>query len=231
MYVNYNLGSPVAGDTTAGVERIAQLFHRGNGDLCYANLFTDRVRTRSDCFEHNSPSARFRPWIPAAGNHEKFPAPGGLLEGPADLAFLLPERRANSIVLRGFPHAAGTTTITQAVHTLGYDITKSPCLERPLLILYSSRDRIIPRGREHADTFLAWAAGEKALRFYPVAILQHTVRTSMRTGRWSVKRPKTARRLQGATPLAAVLAAIRARSEVSRDLRRRPPRPSTAARA
>lgn len=69
-YVNDNLGSPFDGDVTAGVERVAPLFHLVNGDLCYANLATDRIRTWSDWFENNSRSARFRPWMPAAGNHE-----------------------------------------------------------------------------------------------------------------------------------------------------------------
>jgi len=52
-----------------GIERIAPLFHLVNGDLCYANLSTDRIRTWSDWFTNNSRSARFRPWRPAAGNH------------------------------------------------------------------------------------------------------------------------------------------------------------------
>ena len=69
-YVNDNLGSPFAGDTTAGVERVAPLFHLVNGDLCYANLSKDRIRTWSDWFVNNSRSARYRPWMPAAGNHE-----------------------------------------------------------------------------------------------------------------------------------------------------------------
>ena len=45
LYVNDNLGSPAAGDTTLGVERLKPLFHLFNGDLCYANLAEDRVRT------------------------------------------------------------------------------------------------------------------------------------------------------------------------------------------
>ncbi|MDX6245583.1 MAG: hypothetical protein QOE76_3306 [Frankiales bacterium] len=69
-FVNDNLGSPAAGDTTAGVERVQPLFHLFNGDLCYANLATDRVRTWSDFWENNSRSARNRPWMPSAGNHE-----------------------------------------------------------------------------------------------------------------------------------------------------------------
>ena len=45
LFVNDNLGSPAAGDTTLGVERLQPLFHLFNGDLCYANLAEDRVRT------------------------------------------------------------------------------------------------------------------------------------------------------------------------------------------
>ena len=87
--------------------------------------------------------------------------------GPANLRFLLPERKANPILLRGFPHAAGTDTLEQAVRRLDYDITRSPRLRQPLLVLHSGKDRIIPGGRDHAETFLAWATGEKDFRFYP----------------------------------------------------------------
>ncbi|MCL2796182.1 MAG: metallophosphoesterase family protein [Microbacteriaceae bacterium] len=69
-WVNDNLGSPAAGDTTAGVESLEPLLHLFNGDLCYANLATDRVRTWSDFWNNNSRSARHRAWMPAPGNHE-----------------------------------------------------------------------------------------------------------------------------------------------------------------
>ena len=69
-FKNDNLGSPAAGDVTAGVEEIAPLFHLVNGDLCYANLSTVPVRTWSDWMSNNSRSARYRPWMPCAGNHE-----------------------------------------------------------------------------------------------------------------------------------------------------------------
>ncbi len=69
-FKNDNLGSPAAGDVTAGVEEIAPLFHLVNGDLCYANLSTVPVRTWSDWMSNNSRSARYRPWMPTAGNHE-----------------------------------------------------------------------------------------------------------------------------------------------------------------
>lgn len=69
-YVNDNLGSPFAGDVTAGIERVTPLFNLVNGDLCYANLATDRIRTWNDWWANNSRSARYRPWMPAPGNHE-----------------------------------------------------------------------------------------------------------------------------------------------------------------
>jgi hypothetical protein len=70
VFVNDNLGSPAAGDTTLGVERLRPLFHLFNGDLCYANIAEDRVRTWWDFWGNNSRSAHNRPWMPAAGNHE-----------------------------------------------------------------------------------------------------------------------------------------------------------------
>ncbi|MDQ4502291.1 metallophosphoesterase family protein [Sinomonas sp. ASV322] len=70
LWENDNLGSPAAGDTTGGVERVQPMFHLFNGDLCYANLATDRVRTWWDFWTNNSRSARNRPWMPSAGNHE-----------------------------------------------------------------------------------------------------------------------------------------------------------------
>lgn len=68
--LNDNLGSQYAGDVTAAVESLAPLFNLVNGDLCYANLSTDRVRTWNDWWANNSRSARYRPWMPAPGNHE-----------------------------------------------------------------------------------------------------------------------------------------------------------------
>ncbi|MFI2609292.1 purple acid phosphatase family protein [Kitasatospora sp. NPDC018619] len=95
-YVNDNLGSPAAGDTTAGVERIAPLFHLLNGDLCYANIATDRVRTWSDWFENNTRSARHRPWMPAAGNHENEKGNGPIGYGAYQAYFELPEARSDA---------------------------------------------------------------------------------------------------------------------------------------
>jgi 3',5'-cyclic AMP phosphodiesterase CpdA len=62
--------SPAAGDIVHGIEQIQPLFHLLNGDLCYANLTPDRVRTWNSFFANNTRSARYRPWMPAAGNHE-----------------------------------------------------------------------------------------------------------------------------------------------------------------
>jgi hypothetical protein len=62
--------TPATKDIVTGVESVAPLFHLLNGDLCYANLDVDRVRTWNNFFTNNTRSARFRPWMPAAGNHE-----------------------------------------------------------------------------------------------------------------------------------------------------------------
>ena len=75
-FVNDNLGSPAAGDTTLGVERLRPSFHLFNGDLCYANLATDRVRTWWDFWANNTRSARNRPWMPAQ------PAPAHTTQTP-----------------------------------------------------------------------------------------------------------------------------------------------------
>jgi 3',5'-cyclic AMP phosphodiesterase CpdA len=62
--------TPASVDVVTGVEKVNPLFHLLNGDLCYANLDPDRVRTWNSFFANNTRSARFRPWMPAAGNHE-----------------------------------------------------------------------------------------------------------------------------------------------------------------
>jgi Calcineurin-like phosphoesterase/Purple acid Phosphatase, N-terminal domain len=62
--------TPSSADIVIAVEHLAPLFHLLNGDLCYAALDPDRVRTWNEFFTNNTRSARFRPWMPAAGNHE-----------------------------------------------------------------------------------------------------------------------------------------------------------------
>ena len=74
------LGSPptqpwtrYAGLIVPQVEATRPLFHLLNGDLCYANVAGRehlRVQTWRSFFNNNTRSARFRPWMPAAGNHE-----------------------------------------------------------------------------------------------------------------------------------------------------------------
>jgi hypothetical protein len=62
--------TPATKDIVNGIEQVGPLFHLFNGDLCYANLDVDRVRTWNNFFTNNSRSTRYRPWMPAAGNHE-----------------------------------------------------------------------------------------------------------------------------------------------------------------
>ncbi len=104
-YVNDNLGSPAAGDTTLGVEQLQPLFHLFNGDLCYANLATNRVRTWWDFWENNSRSARKRPWMPSAGNHENELGNGPIGYQAYQTYFSVPESAGQTDVTRGLWYA------------------------------------------------------------------------------------------------------------------------------
>ncbi|MFI4933799.1 MAG: metallophosphoesterase [Caulobacterales bacterium] len=104
-YVNDNYGSPAAADTTLGVERLQPLFHLFNGDLCYANLAQDRVRTWWDFWENNSRSARKRPWMPSAGNHENELGNGPIGYLAYQTYFSVPEADGQTEVTRGLWYA------------------------------------------------------------------------------------------------------------------------------
>ena len=65
------LWSPFAAHNPPQVEKQKPLFHLLNGDLCYANISQNkRPDTWRHFFANNQVSARYRPWMPAAGNHE-----------------------------------------------------------------------------------------------------------------------------------------------------------------
>jgi Calcineurin-like phosphoesterase/Purple acid Phosphatase, N-terminal domain len=104
-YVNDNLGSPAASDTTLGVERLQPLFHLLNGDLCYANIADDRVRTWWDFWANNSRSARNRPWMPSAGNHENELGNGPIGYKAYQAYFSLPPSAGQTDVTRGLWYA------------------------------------------------------------------------------------------------------------------------------
>jgi hypothetical protein len=104
-YVNDNLGSPAAGDTTLGVERLKPLFHLFNGDLCYANLAEDRVRTWWDFWENNSRSARNRPWMPSPGNHENELGNGPIGYQAYQTFFSVPEATGQTDLTKGLWYA------------------------------------------------------------------------------------------------------------------------------
>jgi len=105
IYVNDNLGSPAAGDTTMGVERLQPLFHLFNGDLAYANLAHDRVRAWSDFWSNNSRSARNRPWMPSAGNHENELGNGPIGYKAYQTYFAVPEAAGQTALTRGLWYA------------------------------------------------------------------------------------------------------------------------------
>jgi hypothetical protein len=62
--------SPHAGHVVDAIESLDPLFHLANGDLSYSNCSDQPVATWSSYFANVSRSARFRPWMPALGNHE-----------------------------------------------------------------------------------------------------------------------------------------------------------------
>jgi 3',5'-cyclic AMP phosphodiesterase CpdA len=105
LFVNDNLGGPAGGDTTFGVERLKPLFHLFNGDLCYANLAEDRVRTWWDFWENNSRSARNRPWMPSAGNHENELGNGPIGYQAYQTYFSMPQTAGQTDVTRGLWYA------------------------------------------------------------------------------------------------------------------------------
>ena len=105
IYVNDNLGSPSAADTTLGVERLQPLFHLFNGDLSYANLAHDRVRAWWDFWENNSRSAAHRPWMPSPGNHENELGNGPIGYRAYQTYFSLPETPGQTEATRGLWYA------------------------------------------------------------------------------------------------------------------------------
>jgi Purple acid Phosphatase, N-terminal domain/Calcineurin-like phosphoesterase len=111
-FVSDNVGTPAAGDTTLAIERLAPLFNLVNGDLCYANMALDRIRTWSDWFEWNGRSARYRPWMPAAGNHENELGNGPIGFGAYQTYFAVPDSGA-SPQLRGlwYSFTAGSVRV------------------------------------------------------------------------------------------------------------------------
>ena len=105
LFVNDNLGGPAGSDTTLGVERLKPLFHLFNGDLCYANLAEDRVRTWWDFWANNSRSARNRPWMPSPGNHENELGNGPIGYQAYQTYFSVPEATGQTDVTRGLWYA------------------------------------------------------------------------------------------------------------------------------
>lgn len=62
--------SPNAAYAVDAVESVDPLFHLVNGDLSYANVSDAPAATWDSYFANTMRSARNRPWMPCAGNHE-----------------------------------------------------------------------------------------------------------------------------------------------------------------
>lgn len=98
------LASPYAGYVVDQVESVEPLFHLLNGDLCYANISPDRPRAWADFFTNNMRSARYRPWMPAAGNHENELGNGPYGFGAYQTRFFLPDNH-EQVTFRGLWYA------------------------------------------------------------------------------------------------------------------------------
>ncbi len=84
-------GSPAATRVTAGIVTLDPLLHLVPGDLSYANMSDDRMRTWRNWFTSIAASARHRPWMPTAGNHEVELGNGPLGYDSYLARFLLPD--------------------------------------------------------------------------------------------------------------------------------------------
>lgn len=95
------------------IEAMKPLFHLLNGDLCYANISPDRPKTWRDFFLENEVSARFRPWMPAAGNHENEWGNGPLGFRAYQTRFSLPDHGESDPRFRGlwYTFTAGSVQI------------------------------------------------------------------------------------------------------------------------
>ena len=63
-------GSPASGEVVTALDSLDPLFQLVLGDLSYASLRESPPRAWQDWFQMIAPSARRRPWMPVAGNHE-----------------------------------------------------------------------------------------------------------------------------------------------------------------
>ncbi|WP_239404689.1 metallophosphoesterase family protein [Frankia sp. Cj3] len=84
-------GTPASEHVVTGIERINPLFTLIVGDLSYANQRSNPLRAWSDWFNMISISARHRPWMPAAGNHEVERGNGAHGLSAYQSRFLLPD--------------------------------------------------------------------------------------------------------------------------------------------
>ena len=78
-------------------------------------------------------------------------------------------KKLNPIWQRGINFMTGFDNFEEAVQHFDLDITKAPPLECPLLFFHAGRDEVMPTPKKQADTFMAWAKGEKELKYYPEA--------------------------------------------------------------
>ncbi len=87
-------GTAASRAVVGALDRLEPLFNLALGDLTYASLRKDPARAWADWFRMISPSARCRPWMPVAGNHESERGMGRFGLTPYQAYFLSPPNGA-----------------------------------------------------------------------------------------------------------------------------------------
>lgn len=89
-------GTHASRAVVAAVDQFDPLFHLALGDLSYASLRRDPPAAWEDWFQMISPSARRRPWMPVAGNHESERGAGKFGLTPYQAYFVPPANGAGA---------------------------------------------------------------------------------------------------------------------------------------
>ena len=116
-------GTPASGHVVTGVEQIDPLFVLVAGDLSYANQHSDPPRAWSAWFNMIDVSARRRPWMPAAGNHEVERGNGTHGLAAYQSRFLLPDNSEPTDDLAADGEADGEIAGGGDPHGGGPDVT------------------------------------------------------------------------------------------------------------
>jgi 3',5'-cyclic AMP phosphodiesterase CpdA len=103
--------TPNAGYVVDAVNALDPLFHLVNGDLSYANISDAPLATWASYFTNIMRSARHRPWMPAAGNHENETGNGPQGYLAYQTRFELPGNGSAEFAANWYAFTAGTVRV------------------------------------------------------------------------------------------------------------------------